>query len=88
MLSDKQNIRWKRSSCTFYECLHGVAVGGMLATFGAWRSPVARLHGVQEAPGSNPGAPTGLDNHHPPMGSSVQAAGDFVRLTRKRPSGE
>ena len=26
---------------------------------GAWRSPVARLNGVQEVPGSNPGAPTG-----------------------------
>jgi hypothetical protein len=25
---------------------------------GAWRSPVARLHGVQEVPSSNLGAPT------------------------------
>jgi hypothetical protein len=27
---------------------------------GAWRSPEARLHGVQEVLGSNPGAPTAL----------------------------
>ena len=26
--------------------------------FGAWRRPVARLHGVQEVVGSNPIAPT------------------------------
>ena len=73
---------------SMYEWLQGVAIGVMLATFGAWRSPVARLHGVQEAPGSNPGAPTGLDTHHSPMESSVQATGDLVRFTRKRPSGE
>src|SRR5690606_32717635 len=34
-------------------------VGYTMLPYGAWRSPVARLHGVQEAPGSNPGAPTG-----------------------------
>ncbi|GAN61556.1 hypothetical protein Abci_036_023 [Acetobacter cibinongensis] len=28
------------------------------ASFGAWRSLVARLFWVQEAPGSSPGAPT------------------------------
>ena len=28
------------------------------ASIGAWRSLVAHLHGVQGAPGSNPGAPT------------------------------
>ena len=33
-------------------------VSQVLIPHGAWRSLVARLHGVQEVPGSNPGAPT------------------------------
>ena len=42
----------------------GLAVGRHLSYTdfycGAWRSPVARLHGVQEVMGSNPVAPTAL----------------------------
>jgi hypothetical protein len=30
----------------------------VVRSFGAWRSPVAQLHGVQKVAGSNPAAPT------------------------------
>ncbi len=36
-----------------------LAVHAGFLLLGAWRRPVARLNGVQEVPGSNPGAPIG-----------------------------
>jgi hypothetical protein len=47
-----------RRSLRTDEVVQPVALDSMNIYIGAWRRPVARLHGVQEVVGSNPIAPT------------------------------
>ena len=45
-------------ACDFLQCYNAPA-------FGAWRSLVARFNGVEEVVGSNPAAPTNVEEETP-----------------------
>ena len=51
---------------------------------GAWRSPVAHLHGGQVVAGSNPVAPTNLDL--PPPHRAIGSLRDRIAAARGLPS--